>query len=70
MKSDGSWVYMFCLVISRQHMPVHVKTVSSWIRKVLSIAKAYMSLCTLSGAVASAALGGWCLLMSLLQAGD
>ena len=36
-------------------MPVCAKTISSWVRKVLCVAKAHMSLGSLQGAAASAA---------------
>ena len=48
-KSDGSRVTSLFLGNSRQHRHVCAKTISSWVRKVLSIAKAYMSLGSLWG---------------------
>ena len=41
---------------NRQHQPVCAKTISSWVWKVLSVAKALMSLGSLWGVAASAAL--------------
>ena len=48
-------------------MPVCAKTISSWVRKVLCVAKAHMFL---QGAAASAALAAGISLVSILQAGD
>ena len=42
-KSDGSWVYFLLLGNNRQHILGCTK-ISFWIRKILIIAKAYMSL--------------------------
>ena len=50
---------------SRQHRPVCAKTISSWIRKVLCVAKAHLQV--LLGA---AALTAGVSLVSILQAGD
>ena len=41
---------------NRQHWPVCAKAISSWVRKVLCVAKTHMSLGSLWGAAASAAL--------------
>ena len=41
---------------NRQHWPVCAKTISSWVRKVLCVAKANMSLGSVQGVAASAAL--------------
>ena len=41
---------------TRQLMPVCAKMISSWVRKVLGMAKMHISLGTLQGAAASAAL--------------
>ena len=43
---DGSRVSSMFLGYNRQHMKVCAKTVSSFLKKVLSIAKAHMSPCT------------------------
>ena len=51
---------------NRQHWPVCAKTISSWVRKVLCVAKAHMSL----GVAASATLAAGVSLVSILQAGD
>ena len=42
-KPDGSRVTSLFLGNNRQHRPVCVKTISSWVRKVLGVAKAHMS---------------------------
>ena len=55
-KSDGSRVTSLFLGNNRQHGPVCAKTISSWVRKVLGVAKAHMSLGSLWGIAASAAL--------------
>ena len=47
-----------CCVTSRQYIPVCAKTVSFWAKEGLSMAKTHMSLSTLQGAMASAALVG------------
>ena len=44
------------LASNRQQMPICAKTVSSWVKKVLSNAKAHVSLGTLQGVVASTVL--------------
>ena len=49
MKLDGSHVTSLFLGNSRQHRPVCAKTISSWVRKVLCVAKAHMSLGSLGG---------------------
>ena len=54
---------------NRQHRPVCAKTISSWVRKVLYVAKAHMLPSYLWGA-ASAALVAGVSLVSILQAGD
>ena len=51
-------------------MPVCAKMISSWVRKVLGLAKASMSLGTLWGAVVSAAFAAGISLVSILQAGN
>ena len=51
-------------------MPVCAKVISSWVRMVLNIPKADVSLGTLRGAAASAALVAGASLMSILQLGD
>ena len=51
-------------------MPVCAKTICYWVRKVLCVAKAHMSLGSVQGAVASGALEACISLVSILQAGD
>ena len=58
------------LANNRQHQPVCAITISSWERKVLCVAKAHMSLGSLWGVAASAALAHGVSLVSILQAGD
>ena len=53
-----------------QHQPVCAKTISSWVRKVLGVAKAHMSQGSLWGVAASAALAAGVSLVTILQAGD
>ena len=55
---------------NRQHRLVCAKTISSWVRKVLCVAKAHMSPHSLWGAPSSAALVAGVTLVSILQAGD
>ena len=55
---------------NRLHIPVCDRMISSWARKVLSMAMACMSLCTLQGVAASAALMAGVSLMSIMPAGD
>ena len=55
---------------NRQHWPVCAKTISSWVRKVLCVVKAHMSLGSLQGVAASAALVAGFSLVTILQAGD
>ena len=52
-KPDGSCETSLLLVNNRQHRPVCAKTISSWERKVLSVAKAHVSPGPLQGAGAS-----------------
>ena len=70
MKPDESHVTSLFLGNNRQHMPVCAKTISSWVRKVLCVAKAHMSPGSLQGVAASAALAACFSLVSILQAGD
>ena len=70
MKSDGSHVTSLFLGNHRQHWPVCAKTISSWVRKILGVAKAHMSLGSLWGVVASTALAAGVSLVTILQAGD
>ena len=71
MKPDGSCVTSPFWGNNRQHWPVCAKTISSWISKVLFVAKAHMSLSSLWGwAAASAALAAGVSLVYILQAGD
>ena len=51
-------------------MPVYAKMISSWLRKILSVAKAHMSQCTLQGAAASGAFAAGVSLVFNLQAVD
>ena len=53
-----------------QHWPVCAKTISSWVRKVLCVAKAHMTLGSLRGIAASAALAAGVFPVTILQAGD
>ena len=46
-KPDELHVISLFLVTNRQHRPVCAKTISSWLRKVLCVAKAHMSLSSL-----------------------
>ena len=69
-KPDGSCVISLFLGNNRQHWPVCAKTISSWVRKVLCVAKAHVSLGSLQGVAASAALAAGVSLVSILQAGD
>ena len=68
-KSDGSRVNSLFLGNNRQHWPVCAKTISSWVWKVLSVAKAHVSGFSL-GVAASAALVAGVSLVTILQAGD
>ena len=70
MKQDGSCMTSPFLGNNRQHRPVCAKTISSWVRKVLCVAKAHMSLGSIWGAAASVALAAGVSLVSILQAGD
>ena len=53
-----------------QNRPVCVKTIPSWVRKVLCVAKAHVSQGSVGGAAASAALAAVVSLGSILLAGD
>ena len=55
---------------NRQHWPVCAKTISSWVRKVLCVAKVHMSLGSLWRVATSAALAAGVSLVTILQAGD
>ena len=70
MKPDGSHVTSLFLGNGRQHWPVCAKTISSWVRKTLCIAKAHMSLGSFRGVIAPTALATGVSLVSILQAGD
>ena len=70
MKTDGSCVTSMFLGNNRQHRPVCAKTISSRVRKVLCVAKGHMSLGSLWGVAASAALAAGVSLVTILQAGD
>ena len=54
---------------NRQHWPLCAKTISSWVRKILSVAKAHMSLGSLQGIAVSAAFTAGVSLVTILQAG-
>ena len=62
---DHMWPLFFSN--NRQHRPACTKTISSWVRKVLCVAKAHMSLGSVQGV---AALAADVSLVSILQAGD
>ena len=67
---DGSCVTSLFLGNNRQLWPVCAKTISSWVRKVLCVAKAHMSPGSLWGVATSAALAAGVSLVTILQAGD
>ena len=67
MKLDGSYMTYHFLGNNRQHRPVCAKTISSWVRKVLCVAKVHMSSGTLWG---SAALAAGVFLVTILKAGE
>ena len=69
-KPDGSHVTSLFWGNNRHHWPVCAKTISSWVRKVLYVAKAHMSRGCLWGVAASAALAAGVSLVTILQAGD
>ena len=69
MKPDGSYVTSLVLGNNKQHRPVCTKTISSWVRKVLCVAKAHMFPGSLQGGVASAALVAGVSLVSILHTG-
>ena len=69
-KPDGSQVTSLFFGNNRQHRPVCAKTITSWVRTVLSVAKGHMSLGSLWGVAASAALAAGVSLVTILQAGD
>ena len=61
MKPDGSHVTSLFLGNNRQHQPVCANTISSWVRKVLCVAKAHMSPGSLSlGGCCFWSLSSWC----------
>ena len=60
-KPDGSRVTSLFLGNNRQHRPVCAKTIFSWVRKVLGVAKAHMSLGSLWGGGCFCSLSSWCL---------
>ena len=69
-KLGGSCVSFLFLGNNRKHMLVCAKRISSSVRKIVSIDKVHMSLDTLPGAVASAALITGVSLVFILQAGN
>ena len=58
-KPDGSRVTSLFLGNNRQHWPVCAKTISSWERKVLGVAKAHMSPGSLWGGCCFCSLSSW-----------
>ena len=66
-KTDGLHVTFLFWGNNRQHRPVCAKTISSWVRKVLCVAEAHISLCS---AWEATALAVGVFLVSILQAGD
>ena len=68
-----SWmnlIFTLFLGNNRKYRPVYTKTISSWVRNVLRIAKAHMSPSTLQCGAVSVALAAGVSLVSILQAGD
>ena len=63
-------IWLLFLGNNRQHRHVCAKTISSWVRKVLCVAKAHICPGFFQGAAASAALVAGVSLVSILQAGD
>ena len=59
MKPDGSCVTSLFLSNNRQPWPDCAKTISSWVRKVLGVAKAHMSPSSLGG-YCFYSLSSWC----------
>ena len=59
MKPDGSQVTSLFVGNNRQYQPVCAKTISFWVRKVLSAAKAHMSGLSLVGCC-FCSLSNWC----------
>ena len=55
---------------NRQYSLVYAKTISSWVRKVLCVAKAHMSPGSLWGVAVSTALAASVSLVSILQVDD
>ena len=53
-----------------QHWPVCAQTISSWVRKVLCVAKAHMSLGSLWAVAASAALAAGVSLVTIQEVDD
>ena len=59
-KAYGLHVGFLFLGNNREHKPVCAKTISSWVRKVLCIAKELMSLGSLWGGCGFCTLSRWC----------
>ena len=59
-KSGGLCVTSLFVGNNRKHMPVCAKTISSWTRKLLCVAKAHMSPGSLQGGCSFCSLNGWC----------
>ena len=70
MKPDGLHMRSLLGGNNRQHKLVCAKSISSWVRKALCVAKAHMSLGSFQAATASAALVAGVSHVSILQAGD
>ena len=70
MKPDRSHLTSLILGNNRQHRPVCAKTISSLVREVLCVAKAHMSLGSLQGVAAIAAMAASVSLETIPQAGD
>ena len=62
--------HLLFLFNNRMHMQICAKTIYSWVRKVLCIAIAHMSLGSLWGAAAPVALAAGVSLVFILQVGD
>ena len=69
-KPNGSHVTSLFLGNNRQQWPVCAKTISSWVREVLCVAKAHMSLGSLWGFAASTSLAAGVSLVTILLASD
>ena len=70
MKPDGFSETSLLWGNNRQHWPVCAKTISSWVRKILCVAKSHMSPGSLQGVAASGAFTAGVSLVTILQVGD